>query len=956
MQIASKSTKIFDMTTLLESVPPEIARPAPTAPKAEVKPVDKKGRHRRGYKPHTEDWFTRDQFYIGPAGTKMSPEKHGHRHAKEPSNGLEFMQNREAIETQFRSFLGKHAERMIGITDKAILRDPELALDKLVYDAITTTTEKEIAPGNIVSHTVVDQTKLTKFLSSAEGVTTTMLVLEQEIIRRGLAVGLKMISDPSGERMHEWQLRNARILTGLDQGVINKLYHDYVASQFQPKNLVRTGLVAGFGGVGFLLSGGNPLGAAAGVGALAALNSGAKSGVELLRRQFGAGLDYMKNSPALCAWADQVYHVSLDDFVSTLGGGIDYAPRVPRTTRLVSSETTAVSPPLTISDELQELITTRQEFYKAGHIPTQLIDASALQFLMEDDVPTHLRPGRRHSPVRGHHQMEKTGAKWQRQIRHQFDRLGGFQYLPSPPYPPLTPDQEGNLRRGMEAIRIVGIETFNRRLLKEAAGTEPGKTRQTALEAQIKELETGEGEAEGSIIKERRKEHNERHDAYKSDKEVLAGAEGTPGGERQTFEAWRTARNTRDQHVLELRTKYGLTPADVLDEIKWRKENYNEYIDAADDAEIERDSELIRLRRVESNERAQMRLLSGKEMATQQRAVTDAATQVATRRKSLEDDIKAARRQETTDIQTLYNSIQTDEGVLKTNGDIMSNMSTLRQKIQEDHDLVVTQWGIDPTGLTFDQFLDAAHTAHIANAAHGWSDKEDFDPLNRRRMLHAYIGATTDFRNPSDVLSVYDEITAELDRNIESERYQADHISADDEIDARNIAVTMIKGRERIAQRFDTIRNAQDLQVYVDTSTVAPGEEGYFDAERARYDNDGNPIPAGTPGGHQLPKGYLRILDDMLDIHNPTRIDKNEFITKIIKHFPPGKFAELLNNYGGLPLALTPIGTPPRFNINEALTQLGRGYDMNLFDKADLRSAMNRIIYRFADEVIASLN
>src|SRR5215213_4099072 len=100
---------------LATEMPPQLNRPPP-APRAEVKAPDAKGFHRRGYKKQPpkfdESWHrTSDVFGAAMAGSGMHPEKN-HRMRKEPTQELQFMQNKESIKAQYRMFMDGHLKML----------------------------------------------------------------------------------------------------------------------------------------------------------------------------------------------------------------------------------------------------------------------------------------------------------------------------------------------------------------------------------------------------------------------------------------------------------------------------------------------------------------------------------------------------------------------------------------------------------------------------------------------------------------------------------------------------------------------------------------------------------------------------------------------------------------------------------------------------------------------------
>ncbi len=281
-----------------------------------------------------------------------------------------------------------------------------------------------------------DQNKIREFLKDPKGWKLTMKLMEQDIARRLFALGMQVVSNPELRRNEVVQ--NENIHLGVDQGVLNKVWHDKIEPNLGSigKVIGRAGITGAGGGIGALIgSKVLPLafpwsaaaGGAAGVGVVglgAAINSLRKKGLtislescvngfESLAHRDTDPVDVQQHKAIERQFIKQMTGLDMDDF-GIAGGTL-------RRVRGRDAES-VVSPENLKNQTVEYLLTRFQTLQKLG-IPPKDIAALPEQYLQGGTAYTRRRRGGLFG--RSETSIQQLSTKMDEEVLTWFNRLGG---------------------------------------------------------------------------------------------------------------------------------------------------------------------------------------------------------------------------------------------------------------------------------------------------------------------------------------------------------------------------------------------------------------------------------------------------------------------------------------------------------------------------------------------------
>ena len=331
----------------------------------------------------------------------------------------------------------------------------------------------------------------------------------------------------------------------------------------------------------------------------------------------------------------------------------------------------------------------------------------------------------------------------------------------------------------------------------------------------------------------------------------------------------------------------------------------------------------------------------------------------------------------------------------------------------------LTGWGItlaDLRTMSVNEIMAAVNAAHVAVPANGWPAAANLTPANRLRVINAISEAKTqaeeriDTEKPARDVS-YAAITAaapgggftdeQLRTLSRDELVAMAHLNvaaglgwpATAAADAANVPVleqAMAEARNRMVLRHGHVvtETIADLEALIKSEQEAidrinfesdkdvlncikdmMGRQGEIfsnafevGSNRAKYTKD-TPIDATNTGfniektttdnGAAIPEGYWELMDSMFGYKE--RVDRNEYVPKMVKTLPPKELAGLVNE------ALTRArvrGVPVRGaagfdDMAQTLQRLDRAIDRGTFTGQEMRSMYDTIILSLRDKANA---
>jgi len=912
-------------------------------------------------------------LFIKDSDSGLKPKERGFRAGKK--EGALLPKNAEfsaALKREYSDFLDNYITGLLKlkeVTDPAtgkslydsVLNNPNHFADRQLVELLTS--EKKNARG-VGYDKGVDEAKVKRFLSTAEGKILTTQLLERNTALRLFAIGLSAAATPEARRDNLGQPGVYR--TGVNEGAIRDfevyLRENLPGTPGQRQAMARLSVGLGIAGRIAFGPGGYVL------GGVPAAVYGAQRGIEYLRRegmvfrmeQSVGAFKAINGNPVEKAFVREVFGIDTDDFMVTPAGTIELKlGRIPES--------------LNIKDQqfkvLQNLYR-RREFYTALGVPQDRLDALPEQFLYRVSTT---------SPLEG----EKTGAWWEDRVMKAFkpneggvrDAAGRRRRNPNFNAGLIGLDDKGNILRFLEARNSVLGEDMQRFLELELAKGD-GVNTVEVLENKIKEL----GKPEG--LAERKSAFTKKIEGLTSDKGLLDKDKATTDSYKTALEALQKARVDLDKEIAGISIVGAATATDLADALRilntLNTPGGNVQVGARSIDSISRRTRDMLARR--STRLGSIAIPPGSALSAK-----EVREEVMAEFQSEADEIQADRDF----VQKIRDSLTTLESDRKTKQEALSETNEMVKSVSKIDSFskdfqTITALGInenDLRTLNFEQIL-----AQINAAAGGWPVEQNSRADLRTRTLHAMLEAKARHTNPAfapatpgspteafellnnpaglnisenrlrtlsrgeirslvgagptDVqidnairianerftgrAKVLSDRIDEMTEEIKREEARKEEVKADKELEFLKTTVKLLKKRAEMSDFPGNI--ATKPATFVDAGPVLATDRTYTGEEKAVAQ----------------PKGYYEMLDLFFGYKNSlTRAKDFEVYARVI---PADRIARVLNE------TLEMFPGPAAAPLVDVLTEMGNRINNKQIDASHMQIFVGRLAFELAEE------
>ena len=491
--------------------------------------------------------FQKNQF-VKTEGTGIQTNEQGEPFAEQ--NGPEVSFN-EKLVGQYERFLSNYATKLAKLKEQTAPSPPNppgTTMFEVVMANPAHEHDVKLFNELVGADGQPERAQIEKMLETPKGWMLTTALMDNQRAMAMVAMGIEAASHPNGAGMD--MVEDHRVLLGTGQGRIHRWYSNLSHGDRNNINYLLTASASG-GITGSFMGG--PLGSAIGmIGApLGLAASGAfanmfNRGGYIDVQQCSAALNVIKNNPEEAAYMKAMFDIDVDDFEAQGNG-------VARTNRYSESNGTPDA-----YNEMLQTMYTRQEFNRQLGIPENRTDITPEQFLYDAQSPGMNRSG------------EQTRTYLETRVQEVFspnrggildaagqarEVLVGGAWVENVAFTPNNLDNEGNLRRFMEARRKVINEMVDGMIRDELQHEADVKQANSvrAIDAKIKAREVG-GDAD---IKAKEK--------LNAEKQQLTDANDSISGEVTNFEAYQQALDQLNQVREKIRLQVGITDIAGID-------------------------------------------------------------------------------------------------------------------------------------------------------------------------------------------------------------------------------------------------------------------------------------------------------------------------------------------------------------------------------------------------------
>lgn len=904
------------------------------------------------------------------------------------TTGIDFGQHREKkysiendtvrfspeLQAQFKNFLTTHVESLLRISNPQVLDNPQHIHEKKLLQALTKDGQ-------------LDKNALENFLKTSDGWAITSMLVENQTALKLFAAGLDASINPEGRRVSGIDAQT--ISLHADQSKLNywlkERFGGWLTEQHLPEiirqnkiKLISAGISeASLIGIGTMIGNfvGHPVGGAL-IGAglipgVATIAGGAssifKDGIKIDLKRCGETLKALGNVPGEREYMMQVLGIDTENFVVNASG--DVVKNLGHVDR---------SRPMSgVKNEIFQGLFLRRQFLGALGVPPNTMDALPEQFIFQTSNDPLLSP-------------EQTGTHWSKRIEEKFDsnNSGGT--------------EAEKLVRFMKARKDVMMEYLIDHLVKVSDNTESSASITRFQEKRVRKGERGAELAEKKVASDKKiaqldKEKTELVDPAKAAEEYQEAQKNLEialEGFKKDYPAKGIDKISTIIDQLNKSLDDVLTPGTIAfreKAIADAKENaLNVALTNAANALPAKADQTFIAARMSSIEEAINKMYDPqlKRLEAESTKINEKITHL----KAIKIQYENAQKVLSEKSQALLGySGRINPTTIEANYNVIGGPNPNSVGITD------AQLGI----LSIDELMVEINRVNRINNAKGWTEAGNNNPVNRQLVIDAVAEAKARLKEAIDPDKIdrdtyYNQITgwgippisdvqlrtlsrsqllnlihisngagnggwaigrdvvrgSELDKAIaeaknriilrysgtveerikdltnqaESERERMENISFKDDLDVLDVVGNLMDSQGKVFANAYLI--ASNSEQFTNRDLIAPSDPIYSQEEKE--------IGA--------PQGYWEIMDAMFGYK--TKVDRNSYVPKMLKVFPPKALArEIVNSLilAGMPL---PSQASNFENINFALAALNGRINSNppMFNGFDTRRMITDIV------------